>query len=137
MCLEVTINQLFTRICIQLTNTSVNTMLEHLWCQDKPRATLDSQDSPQPELGGNHHLPPYSILCTSPQRLHPNGFLSRDSQREVPKMPRLGLPQLCAVVTSRSDLRSGRGLKQTCNSCREFSNGVSHATCTHESWVDS
>jgi hypothetical protein len=25
-----------------------------------------SQDSPRPRLGGNHHLPPYSILCTSP-----------------------------------------------------------------------
>ncbi len=37
--------------------------LEHLWCQDKPQATLDSQDSPQPGFGGSHHLPPiyYSL----------------------------------------------------------------------------
>jgi len=40
------------------------------------RATrnTDTQDSPQPGLGGNHHLPPYSILCTSAWGLHPNGF---------------------------------------------------------------
>ncbi len=34
----------------------------------------NTQDSPRPGLGGSHHLPPYSILCTSPQGLHPNGF---------------------------------------------------------------
>ncbi len=40
------------------------------------RATgnMDTQDSPRPELGGSHHLPPYSILCTFPRSLHPNGF---------------------------------------------------------------
>jgi len=40
------------------------------------RATsnTDTQDSPQPGLGGNHHLPPYSILCTSARGLHPNGL---------------------------------------------------------------
>ncbi len=40
------------------------------------RATgnTDTQDSPRPGLGGSHHLPPYSILCTSPRGLHPNGF---------------------------------------------------------------
>ncbi len=43
------------------------------------RATSNSnsQDSPQLGLGGRHHLPPYIILCTSPRRPHPNGFLSR------------------------------------------------------------
>jgi hypothetical protein len=39
----------------------------------------DTQDSPRPGLGGSHHLPPYSIICTSPQGPHPNGFLSRGS----------------------------------------------------------
>ncbi len=130
-------NQLFTRICIQPTHTLVSTMLEHLWCQDKPWATLDSQDSPQPGLGGSHHLPPYSILYTSPRRLHPNGFLSRDSRREVSKMLGLGLLQLCGAITLRSDLQLGRGPKQSCSSCQELSNGVSHGTCMHESRVDS
>ncbi len=35
---------------------------------------LDSQDSPWPELGGSHHLPPDNILCASPRGRHPNGF---------------------------------------------------------------
>ncbi len=34
----------------------------------------DTQDSPRPELGGSHHLPPYSILYGWPRRLHPNDF---------------------------------------------------------------
>jgi hypothetical protein len=34
------------------------------------------QDSPRPGLGGSHHLPPYSILCNAPPRLHPNGSFS-------------------------------------------------------------
>jgi len=33
-----------------------------LWCTDEPWANSDSLDSPQPGLGGSHHLPPYSIL---------------------------------------------------------------------------
>jgi len=43
------------------------------------RATgnTETQDSPRPGLGGNHHLPPYNILCTSPQGPHPNGFCPR------------------------------------------------------------
>jgi len=44
-------------------NKLVNAWLEHFWCMDKSRAYTDSQDSPRPELGGSHHLPPYSILC--------------------------------------------------------------------------
>ncbi len=54
--------------------------------RDKPRATLDSFDSPRLGLGGSHHLPPYSILCTTPPRPRPNGSLSRDSQSGVPKL---------------------------------------------------
>jgi hypothetical protein len=44
------------------------------------RATgnTDTLDSPRPGLRGSHHLPPYSILCGWPWRLHPNDFsLSR------------------------------------------------------------
>ncbi len=99
--------------------------------------TLDSQDSPRPGFGGSHHLPPYSILCTFPRRLHPNGFLSRDSRREVPKLLMLGLPQLCGAITSCSDLRSKRHLKKSYSSRWELFNGVLHATCTHGSQVNS
>jgi hypothetical protein len=47
-----------------------------------------AQDTPQPELGGSHHLPPYSILCATFRGLHPNGSFSRDSQVGVPKLSR-------------------------------------------------
>ncbi len=85
----------------------------------------------------SHHLPPYSILCTSPRGLHPNGFLSRDSRRGVLKLLRLELPPLCGAITSCSNLQSGRGLKQSCSSCQGLSNSVSHTTCMHETRVDS
>ncbi len=86
---------------------------------------LDSLDSPQPGLGGSHHLPPYSILCVRLQRLHSNDFLSRDSQSGVPKLSRFGLPGLW-TITSRPNLRLGRGLNQTCSPPRELSNTMSH-----------
>jgi hypothetical protein len=97
----------------------------------------DSQDSSRPRLGGSHHLPLYSILCTSPRGPHPSGFLSRDSQMGVSKLPRSRLPRLCKAITLCADLRSGWGLKQSYNPRQELFNGVSHATCTEESWVDS
>jgi hypothetical protein len=104
--------------------------LEHLWCLDKPRATLDSQDSSRLGLWGSRHLPPYSIFYTNPHEWHPNGFSSQDSQMGISKSPRLGVSQLCGTITSGADLRSGRGLNQSCSPRQELSNGVSHATCT-------
>jgi hypothetical protein len=98
---------------------------------------MDSQDSPRPKLGGSHHLPPYSILCTFPWHLHLNGFLSQDSQGGVSKLSQFGFPPLCGVITLCSDFQLGWGLKQTCSSRRELSNSVLHSTCTHRGWVDS
>jgi hypothetical protein len=115
----------------------VRTHFAHSWCWDKPRATLDSLDSPRPGLRGSHHLPPYSILCDSPSHLHPNDTFSRDSQSGVPKLSWFGLPGLWAFITSHPDLRLGRGLKQTCSSPWELSKGVLHFTCTHQDRVDS
>jgi len=96
---------------------------------------IDTQDSPWPGLGGNHHLPPYNILCTSPQGPHLNGFLSRDSQVGVPKSPRLGLPRLWGAITLRADLWLRWGLKQNWSPPWELSNGMSHAICTHRNRV--
>jgi hypothetical protein len=98
---------------------------------------LDSLDSQRPGLGGSHHLPPYSFLCSSARRLHPNGSFSRDSQTGVPKLSRFGLPRLWAFITSRLELGSGRGLNQSCSSCREFSNVMSHSCCKRREEVDS
>jgi hypothetical protein len=90
-----------------------------------------------PRLRGSHHLPPYSILCASAWHLHPNGFLSRDSQGGISKLSRFGIPPLCGVIILFSDLWLGWGLKETCSFCRELSNGVLHSTFTHWGRVDS
>ncbi len=100
-------------------------------------SNTDSFDSPRPELGGSHHLPPYSILYITPLHPHPNGFYSRDSQGGVPKVSRLRLPRLWELIIPGLDLWLGWGLKQTCNSPQELFNGVSHSICTHRDRVDS
>jgi len=97
----------------------------------------DSQDSPRPGLGGTHHFPPYSVLRTSPRGPHPNGFLSRDFQVGVPKLPRLGLLQFWGTITLRANLRWRWGLKQSCISRQELSNAILHATCTQGNRVNS
>jgi hypothetical protein len=102
-----------------------------------PQANLDSQDSPRIGLGGSHHLPPYSILCTSPQGPHPNGFLSRDSQMGVSNLPKLSLPRLQGPITLCTDLQSGWGLKQSCSFHQELSNIMSHVTYIQGNRVDS
>ncbi len=58
------------------------------------RATgnTDIQDSPRPRLGGSHHLPPYSILYTSPRSPHPNGFSLSGLLRGSPKIAPTGTP---------------------------------------------
>jgi hypothetical protein len=90
-----------------------------------------------PGLGGSHHLPPYSILCVTLRRLHPNGTFSRDSQRGVPKLSRFGLPGLWASITSCSDLWLGWGLKQSCSSLWELSNAMSLSSYSRRIRVDS
>jgi hypothetical protein len=98
---------------------------------------LNSLDSPRPGLGGNHHLPPYSILCNSARRLHPNGSFSQDSQSGVPKLSRFRLPGLWAFITSHFELGSGRGLNQSCSSRRELSKAMSYSCCRRLEEVDS
>jgi len=46
-------------------------------------------------------------------------------------------PATLQTITFCSNFRLGRGLKKSCSSCQELSNGVSHATCTHRGRVDS
>ncbi len=115
----------------------VRTHSTPFWCWDKPRATLDSLDSPRPELGGSHHLPPYSILYVAPPRPHPSGSLSQDSQSGVPKLSRFGLPRLWAIITSRLNFRSRLGLNQSCSSPQELSNAMLYTFISRWGQVDS
>jgi hypothetical protein len=98
---------------------------------------LDSLDSPRPGLGGSHHLPPYSILCSFARRLHPNGSFSRDSQSGVPKLSRIGLLGLWASITFRPELGSGRDLNQSCSSRWELFKYMSHSFWRRREEVDS
>ncbi len=75
---------------------------------------LELLDSPRPGLRGSHHLPPYSILCVSLQRLHPNGSFSRDSQVGVPKLSQVGVPGFWTAIAPRPKLGSGQALNKSC-----------------------
>jgi len=90
-----------------------------------------------PNSGETTTFPPYSILCASPQGPHSNGFLFRDSQMGVQKLPKSRLLRLWCPITLCVDLRSWWGLKQSCSLCRKLSNNMSHATCTQGNRVDS
>ncbi len=92
----------------------------------RAKSNTDTQDSPRPGLGGSHHLPPYSILCSSRRRWHPNGYFSRDSRVGVPKLSRVGVPGLWTPISPDCRVRSQRGLKQSCSPRRELSNAMSH-----------
>jgi len=94
-------------------------------------------DSPRPGLGGSHHLPPYSILCSSLPRLHPNGLFFQDSQMGVPKLSRVRVLGLWTAISLRPELGSGRVLNQSCSSRRELSNAMSHSFRRCREEVDS
>ncbi len=103
------------------------------------RATgnTDTQDSPRPGLGGSHHLPPYSILCSSRRRWHPNGYFSQDSHVGVPKLSRVGVPGLWTPISPDCRVRSRRGMKQSCSPRRDLSNAVSRSQIGCREEVDS
>jgi hypothetical protein len=104
---------------------------------DKPRANIDSQNSPRPKLGGNHHLPPYSIHCAWPWDQYVNVILSQDSQVKVPKFPQLGFPQLWGPITSCANLQLRWGLKKSYSPSQGISNSMLHTTCTQGNRSDS
>jgi len=64
-------------------------------------------------------------------------FLSRDSQVGIPKSRQPGLPQLWSPITLRANLGSKCGLKKSCSSRRELSNGMWHVIWSQINWVNS
>jgi hypothetical protein len=111
-------------------NKLVSAGLEHFWCTNKPRAYMDSQDSPQPRLKGNHHLPPYSILCASHKAYTQMSFFPRIPKKGVSKFPKLGLLQLWKPITFFANLWLKWGLKKICSHCQDPSNNMWCATYT-------
>jgi hypothetical protein len=57
--------------------------------------------------------------------------------RNCPEIVPVGVPGLWEVISSRPDLRSRRGLKQSCSPCRDLSNAMSHAQIGRREEVDS
>jgi hypothetical protein len=121
---------LLTRTCIKPTNKLVNSLSGAPLVLGQATGNSGLIRLTTPELGGSHHLPPYNILCASPRHPHPNGFLSWDSQRGVPKLSQFGLPRLCEIITLCSDLRSGWGLKQLVALLKNFPK-LCHTSLTH------
>jgi hypothetical protein len=106
-------------------NKLVNVWLEHFWCTNKPWAYTDSQDSPQPGLGGSHHLPLYSIIYVWPWGLHPNVILSRlVTLFEIGTSGTLEAHNFCANIQLRW------GPKKSYSPCWELSNDMWNVTCT-------
>jgi hypothetical protein len=90
-----------------------------------------------PGLGDATTILPYSILCVRPREWHPNGSFSQDSQSGVPKLSWFGFSGLWDFIALRPNLRSGRGLNQTCSLQKELSNAMSHSRSTRWEQVDS
>jgi hypothetical protein len=97
----------------------------------------DTQNSPRLELGGSHHLPPYSILCGWHWAYIQMVFLSRESRMGVLKSHQRELSQLWSPINLRIDLRWKCGLKQSCSFRQGLSNGMWHIICSQVNWVDS
>ncbi len=99
---------------------------------------LDTQDSPRPGLGSKP--PPYSLIVYS---VTLRGTCARMSL--FPGTPKVGVPKLSQIqvlrlwdfIAPRPDLRSGRGLNQSCNPPRELSNTMLHSRSARREQVDS
>jgi hypothetical protein len=98
---------------------------------------FDTFDSPRPGLKGSHHLPPCSIICSSPPKLHPNGSFSWDSQGGVLKLSQVGVPGLWEFISPDCNFRLERGLNQNCSSLQELSNSMLHSFWIRQEEVDS
>ncbi len=95
------------------------------------------QDTLRPGLRGSHHLPPYSILCSSRQRLHPNGTNSKLESRNCPEIVPVEVPGLWELITLDSHIRLRRDLNQSCSPRQDLSNAVSHSQIGCREEVDS
>ncbi len=73
-------------------NKFVSTWLEHFWCINKPRAYMNSQDSPRSKLGGNHHLPLIIFSMPGHGAYTQMSFCPETLKLGILKFLKLGLP---------------------------------------------
>jgi hypothetical protein len=102
---------------------------------------LDTQDSPRPGLGSKP--PPYSPIVYS-ALLRGSGIrmslffeTPEMESRSCPEIVLVGVSGLWDFIAPRPDLRSGRGLSQSCSPRREISNAMSHSRSARREQVDS
>ncbi len=99
-----------------------------------------TQDSPRLGLGEDTTFPLIVYSMPLHEACIQMAFLSRDSRDSrvgVPKSRQRGLPGLWIPITLRANLGSKCGLKQSCSSRRELSNGMWHVVCSQVNRVDS
>jgi hypothetical protein len=108
---------LVTRSCIKNQPASWLVHLRnHSSCWDKPWATW-THLTHHGSNSGEATTFPHIVFSALFHRTHIRmTFLSRDSQGGVSKLSKFGLPRLHEVIIFCSDLRLGRGLKQTYSS---------------------
>ncbi len=97
--------------------------MKHFCFTNKPRANMDSQNSPQLELEGRHHLHFLQyFLCLATGLEFKCHFVS--------KFLKLGLPQLWKFIIFCANFQLWWGLKQSYNVRRDISNNMWRATYT-------
>jgi hypothetical protein len=72
-----------------------------------------------------HHAHTQVVVCLGTPKVESRNSLG------------FGLPGLWDIIASRPNLRSERGLKQTCSPLRDLSNAVSHSPSARRERVDS
>jgi hypothetical protein len=135
---------IWSRTCIQNQHKLVRTRSACIRCWDKPRANSDSHDTPRPGLGKCHHHPP-GVITILPivfsallRRTHTQVVVCPGTPKvQSRNCPDFGLPGLWDIIASRPNLRSERGLNQTCSPLQELSNSMSHSPSARRERVDS
>jgi len=110
--------------------------LEHFGARTNHGQTRTHKTHHGPDLGEATTFPliVYSVLATRPTfKCHFVSGLPSGS----PEIPTTGTPTTLGPITLCANLRLRWALKQSCTSCRELSNDLSHATFTHGNWGDS
>jgi hypothetical protein len=122
--------QLFISICINQTTS----LLVHNWnifgAKTNHGHTWIHKIHRDLDLGEATTFP-FIVFSVTTTGLHSNDIFPRIPKLRIAQFPKLGLLPLWTPITSYVDLQLRWGLKQSCRFHWEFSNNISHASCTH------